>query len=221
VEQASPRGHLWEFDLPLERYGASRTGLLLIDPFNDFLSDGGKLWPSVKASAAAVDLVAHLRALVEAARPAGVTVLYVPHRRWREGDFDRWRHPTPWQRTIDREALFADGTWGGDWHPELEPQPDDVIIQEHWGQSGFFNTDLDMQLKQRGIQNLILAGVAADMCVTATGRFGAELGYRVAMVRDATGALSAEAIGAAHAIAATFAHAIVTTDDVVAALKKA
>lgn len=206
--------------MPLEKYGANRTGLLLIDPFNDFLSDGGKLWPSVQASVAPVDLVDHLKQLVAAARDAGVTVLYVPHRRWREGDFDRWRHPTPWQRTIDREALFADGSWGGDWHPELEPQPDDVVIQEHWGHSGFFNTDLDMQLKQRGIQNLIVAGVPADMCVTATARVGAELGYRIVMVRDAIAALNVDAQNAAHAVVSTFAHVVVDTAGVVDALRK-
>ena len=50
--------------------------------YNDFLSDGGKLWPDLKAVAEAVDLLTHLRALVEAARRVGIVVFYVPHRRW-------------------------------------------------------------------------------------------------------------------------------------------
>jgi nicotinamidase-related amidase len=46
---------------------------------------------------------------------------------------------------------FAAGTWGGEFHPEFGPREGDVIVLEHWAQSGFVNTDLDSQLKQRGI----------------------------------------------------------------------
>ena len=202
------------------KYSAERTGLLLVDTFNDFLSQGGKLWPRVQAVADAVDLLAHLCTLLATVRRAGVTVLHVPHRRWREGDFDRWRHPTAWQLKIDREGLFAYGTWGGDWHPDLAPQPSDVIVQEHWGHDGFHNTDLDLQLRQLGIENIILAGMALDSCVAATARTGTELGYHVTLVRDATAALSLETVHAGQETGgAPFAHAIVTTDELVAVLK--
>ena len=81
--------------MALSDYAPNRTGLLLVDPYNDLLSEGGKLWPQAKAVAEAVNLLTHLRALVEAARRAGIVVFYVPHRRWREGDYDGWRHPGP------------------------------------------------------------------------------------------------------------------------------
>jgi nicotinamidase-related amidase len=204
------------------RYPPNRTGLLLVDPFNDCLSDGGKLWPTLQAVADSVDVVSHLRALLDAARRIDVTVLYVPHRRWREGDFDSWRHPTPWQLAIDREGLFAEGTWGGDWHPELAPQPEDVIVQEHWGQNGFVGTELDLQLKERGIEHIIVAGMTATTCVAATARFGAELGYLVTLVRDATAAPSFEAMRFAHeSDGPTFAHNIVGTDELIALLATA
>jgi nicotinamidase-related amidase len=91
--------------LALDHYAANRTGLLLVDPYNDLLSDGGKLWRQAKAVAEAVDLLTHLHALVEAARRAGIVVFYVPHRQWREGNYDGWRHPGPWQTLTDREAI--------------------------------------------------------------------------------------------------------------------
>jgi nicotinamidase-related amidase len=208
--------------LALGDYGANRTGLLLVDPYNDSLSDGGKLWAKAKAVAEAVDLLVHLRSLVEAARRMGVVVFYVPHRRWREGNYDGWRHPGPCQTLTDREAVFGEGLWGGDWHPDFVPQPGDVVIQQHWGNSGFAGTDLDFQLKQRGIEKSILAGVVANTCVEATARCAAELGYHVTLVRDATAAFSFEAMHAAHDInGPTFAHAILTTDAVIAALVKA
>ena len=208
--------------MALYDYASNRTGLLLVDPYNDLLSDGGKLWPQAKAVAEAVNLLAHLRALVEAARRAGTVVFYVPHRRWREGDYDGWRHPGPWQTLTDRETIFGEGMWGGEWYPELAPQPGDVVIQEHWGQNGFANTDLDLQLKQRGVEKIIVVGMMANTCIEATARCGAELGYHVTLVRDATAAFSAEAMHATHEInGPTFAHAILTTDAVIAALVKA
>lgn len=203
----------------VRKYLADRTGLLLVDTFNDFLSQGGKLWPRVRSAAEAADLLAHLRTLLVGVRRAGMTVLHVSHRRWREGDFDHWRHPTAWQLQIDREGLFAYGTWGGDWHPDLAPQPGDVIVQEHWGHDGFHSTDLNLHLRQRGIENIILAGMALDRCVAATARSGIELGYHVTLVRDATATLDPEG---PHAEQQTdgppFAHAIVTTDELAAVL---
>src|SRR5262249_30745246 len=136
-----------------------------------------------KAVAESVGLIAHLTALVAKVRQLGITLVYVPHRRWREGDYDGWRDPNPSQIAGDRAADFADGTWGGDWRPDLVPQPGDVIIKQHWGQNGFANTDLDFQLKQRGIDKIIIVGVVANMCVEATARHGAELGYHVTLVR--------------------------------------
>jgi nicotinamidase-related amidase len=208
-----------EDDVLARQFSADRTGLLLVDTFNDFLSQGGKLWSRIQPAAVEVDLLDHLRALLSAVRRAGASVIHVPHRRWREGDFDRWKHPTPWQLQIDREALFAFGTWGGDWHPDLAPRPGDVIVQEHWGHDGFHNTDLDLQLRQRGIESIVVAGMPLNGCVAATARSGIELGYHVTIVRDATVPLDLEFLQAKQVLGGPpFAHAISTTDEFVAFL---
>ena len=123
-------------------YGKGSTALLLVDPYNDFLSEGGKLWPMLKAVAEEVALLDNLRTVVAAIRKAGVQVFIVPHRRWEPGDYEDWRHPNPSQRAIQRRHTFARGEWGGEWHPDFVPKQGDVIIKEHWGQSGFANTDL-------------------------------------------------------------------------------
>jgi nicotinamidase-related amidase len=60
------------------------------------------------------------------------------------------------------------------------------VASEHWGSSGFANTDLDLALKKHGIHKLIVMGLIAHNCVEATVRFAAELGYEVTMVKDAT-----------------------------------
>ena len=146
-------------------YGKGSTALLLVDPYNDFLSEGGKLWPMLKAVAEEVALLDSLRTVVAAIRKAGVQVFIVPHRRWEPGDYEDWRHPNPSQRAIQRRHTFARGEWGGEWHPDFVPKQGDVIIKEHWGQSGFANTDLDFQLKQHGITHVVVIGLLANTCI--------------------------------------------------------
>jgi nicotinamidase-related amidase len=203
-----------------QTYPSRATGLLLLDPYNDFLSEGGKLWPLVAPVAEAVGLLDNLRKIVAAARAAGIRVFIVPHHRWRQGDYATWQHPNPSQLRADKMQLFAADTWGGTWHSDFEPQPGDVVIAEHWSQSGFANTDLDHQLKQHGIGKIVLIGMLANSCIESTGRFGMELGYHVTLVTDATAAFAPENMHAAHAInGPTYAHAITDTAGIVAAFQ--
>ena len=200
-------------------YERARTGLVLIDPYNEFLADAGKVWQLVREVADSVELHRHLGEVLGAVRAAGIQVFVAPHRRWRPGDFDNWKHLTAGQRAIQRDQMLADGSWGAQWHPELGPKPGDVVAHEHWVSGGFANTDLDFQLKQHGVEKIILVGLVAHTCVESTGRFGAELGYHVTLVKDATAAGSAEAMHAAHNITGpTFAHSIVSTRELLAAL---
>jgi nicotinamidase-related amidase len=100
------------------------------------------------------------------------------------------------------------------------PQAGDVIIKEHWAQSGFANTDLDQQLKQHGIEKVILIGLVANTCIESTGRFAMELGYHVTLVTDATAAFSQEMMHAAHKLnGPTYAHEILTTAELISALQ--
>jgi nicotinamidase-related amidase len=137
----------------------------------------------------------------------------VPHHRSHEGDFDGWQHINMFQKAVMPSKAFAVGTWGGEFNPEFGPQKGDVIIKEHWAQSGFANTDLDAQLKQHGIQKIILVGLVANSCIESTGRYGMELGYHVTLVKDATAAFSPEGMQAAATNAPMFAHAILSTSE--------
>ncbi|GGU93731.1 isochorismatase [Streptomyces filipinensis] len=202
-----------------EIYDPRHTAVLLVDPYNDFLSEGGKVWPRLEPVARSVDLLDHLRSVVAAARANGVRVVFVPHRRWEPGDYESWDHPTPSQRKIQEFHHFARGSWGGEFHPDFQPQPGEVVVREHWGSSGFANTDLDMQLKQHGITHVVVVGVLANTCIEATARYAMELGYHVTLVTDATASLRPEMMHAAHRLnGPTYAQAIVTTDQLTAAL---
>ena len=204
----------------MDAHPATTTGLLLVDPYNDFLADGGKLTARAKPVMDRVGTLANMRRIVAAARGNGIRVFYVPHHRARPGDLAAWRHPTPYQQGADRVQVFAEGEWGSEWHPDFAPQPGDVFAKEHWS-SGFAGTDLDLLLRQHGIERIVLIGLLANTCLEATGRWGMELGYHVTLVRDATAAFSDEAMHCAHDInGPTYAHAILDTNALLDALPR-
>jgi nicotinamidase-related amidase len=200
-------------------YAKETTGLLLIDPYNDFLGEGGKLFGLAKPVAESVNTLLHMRDMVAAIRKAGIQIFYVPHHRAKPSDFSMWKHASPYQLASSQRQVFAEGSWGAEWHSDFLPQDNDIMVKEHWNSSGFANTDLDIQLRQCGIEKLILVGMLANTCLETTGKFGVELGYHVTLVRDATAAFSAEAMRVAHEInGPTYAHAILSTSEVLALL---
>jgi ureidoacrylate peracid hydrolase len=171
-------------------YDKRRTAHLVIDPYNDFISEGGKAWPRVKAVAEANRCVPNMLRVLNAARKTGMRVVYSLHRRYRPGDYEAFRSLAPVQKIALRNKTFEYGTWGAEIRSEFAPQPGDILASEHWCSSGFANTDLDLQLKQHGIQHLIVTGLLTHTCLESTVRHAAELGYGVTVVKDATASYS-------------------------------
>ncbi len=197
-------------------YDREITGLLVIDPYNDFISEGGKIWDRIRAVAEANDCVAHMLQVLNAARKAQLRVFYALHHRYRPGDYETWTYVAPIQKAAWARKSFEYGTWGGEIRAGFEPKPGEIVAAEHWCSSGFANTDLDLLLRKHGIHQLIVIGLIAHTCVEATVRFAAELGYGVTVVKDATADYSDEAMHAALDInIPNYAGAIVTTAEIV------
>ncbi|MDR6632635.1 nicotinamidase-related amidase [Phyllobacterium sp. 1468] len=196
-------------------YDASHTALLIVDPYNDFMTEGGKLFEAIKETADATNMFANLRKIIPAARAAGFKVVIVPHHRSdpHGHDYDDWKHVNMFQEANKPVKAFEAGTWGGEFNPEFGPLEGDVVVKEHWAQNGFANTDLDMQLKQRRIENLIFVGLVANSCIESTARYGMELGYHVTLVKDGTAAFSQDGMKAAATNGPMFAHAILSTEE--------
>jgi ureidoacrylate peracid hydrolase len=198
------------------------TALLIIDPYNDFISEGGKLWDRIKNVAVANNCVPNMSDVMNASRKAGIRVFYALHHRYRPGDYETWKYIAPIQKAASRSRVFENGMWGGEVRAEFAPQPGDIVAQEHWCSSGFANTDLDLQLKKHGIHQLIVIGLMAHTCVESTVRFAAELGYEVTLVKDATADYGDEFMHAALVInLPNYASAIVTTKEAVESLSSA
>jgi ureidoacrylate peracid hydrolase len=201
------------------KYEKETTGLVVIDPYNDFISEGGKVWDRIKSVAEANQCVPHMKQVLDATRASGIRVFYAMHRRYRPGDYENWTNIAPIQRSAWRSKAFSYGTWGGEFRQEFEPKPGDVVASEHWCSSGFANTDLDLQLKKHGIHKLVVVGLIAHTCVEATVRFAAELGYDVTIVKDATADYSDREMRTALEVnIPNYASAIVSADEVVAAI---
>ncbi|HEY4179122.1 MAG TPA: isochorismatase family cysteine hydrolase [Kofleriaceae bacterium] len=201
-------------------YERDTTGLLMVDPYNDFLSAGGKLYELSRSTLEANDVVEHMRQVLAATRAAGMQVFIAPHHRWREADLlSRWTTMPPIGAATAAGRVFADATWGGRFHPDLEPRAGEVVAQEHWLSSGFANTDLDLQLKKHGVRKVIVIGMRANTCIESTVRFAAELGYEVTLVKDAIGSFGHDEMNASLAFnMPPYASAIVTADELIAKL---
>jgi ureidoacrylate peracid hydrolase len=103
------------------RYDRDTIALLVIDPYNDFISEGGKVWDRLKGVAEANDCIAHMLAVLDASRNAGLRVFYALHHRYRPGDFETWKHVAPIQKAAWSRRTFAYGTWGGEIRREFVP----------------------------------------------------------------------------------------------------
>lgn len=75
-------------------YPHGATAFLCIDPYNDFLAEGGKMWPALSEVATSVGLHANLAQIRATARKAGMPIFILPHHRHHARDFQGWTYDT-------------------------------------------------------------------------------------------------------------------------------
>jgi ureidoacrylate peracid hydrolase len=206
-----------------------RTALLVVDMQNAFASPGGMLDLAGIDVAPARDAVANARLVCEAARSAGVPIIYLtigyPEDGSTAGGPDS---PNPQkelslclvrERPELRGKLLTFGTWDFQIVDELAPQPTDMVIVKS-RYSGFHGTNLDSVLRSRGIRNLLLVGIASNVCVESTIRDAYFHEYWPVMIADATmPAGSAEIQRATLYNVTTFFGWVTNSEDVATALR--
>ncbi len=175
----------------------ARTALVVTDPQNDFLSPDGVMWGVVGKSVTENNMVENIGALFKAAKDADLPVFVSPHyyfpqdHKWQfEGALEKLMHDV---NMFDRpSALSVDGFEGSgaDWLERYKPYIEDgeTIIASPHKVYGPENNDLILQLRKRGIDKVILAGMSANLCTEAHMREFLEQGFEVAVVTDATAA---------------------------------
>ncbi len=198
----------------------SHTALLIVDPQNDFLSEGGVMWDVVGERVKNTRVVAHLVELRNAANSADVPIFYSPHY-YSDHEFALWRRRNVIDKlTFDRRKIRRPG-WGADFHPDLAPDQRTLILSPHKSCSGFWEVDISIQFRQRGIETIVLAGASANLCMERHLRHAEDRGYVVLTVKDAATGPCAEEANAAMVNCSLTASQVVTTDQITSRLHEA
>lgn len=195
------------------------TALLIIDPQNDFLSEGGAVWDLVGKGVKETKVVEHLVQLKQTAKETGIPVFYSPHY-YTENEFKSWKHLNPIDKIMFDRRMFSKGTWGADFHPELQPDDNTFVLAPHKGLSNFWTGDTNVQLRQRVIQTIVLAGMSANLCVESHLRDAVEHGFDVIAIKDATTGAGPENTQAAYTNYGLIASEVTTTEDILKRLKE-
>ena len=182
---------------PGMRIDSRNTALVITDPQNDFLSPEGVTWGVVGKSVTANNTVKNIENLLKTAKKNGIPVFISPHyyfptdHGWQfEGALEVLMHNSG---MFDREGpLTLEGFRGSgaDFLTQYKPYIEDgktVVVSPH-KVYGPETNDLVLQLRKRGIDKVILAGMSANLCVESHMRELLEQGFEVAVVKDATAA---------------------------------
>jgi ureidoacrylate peracid hydrolase len=176
------------------RLNPHETAIIVVDMQNAYASKGGYIDIAGFDVSGAPDAIAGTKTVLDAARAAGVTVIYFQNG-W---DKDYVEAGTPGSPNYHKSnalktmrarpelhgTLLAKGTWDYAIVDELTPQPGDIVIPKT-RYSGFFNTNIDSVLRARGIRNLVFTGVATNVCVESTLRDAFHLEYFAVVLEDA------------------------------------
>ncbi len=180
------------------------TALVITDPQNDFLSPKGVAWGMVGKSVTENNTVEHIEELFKAAKAKGILVFISPHyyyptdHGWKfEGSLEKAMHNI---KMFDRKgALDLDGFEGSgaDWLESYKKYIKDgqTIIASPHKVYGPETNDLVLQLRKRGIDTVVLAGMSANLCTESHMRELLEQGFEVIVVKDATAAAITPELG--------------------------
>jgi ureidoacrylate peracid hydrolase len=173
----------------------AETAVIVVDMQNAYATPGGYVDLAGFDIAGAAAAVAQTKKVIEAARAAGILVIFFQNG-WDKDYVEAGGPGSPnWHKSNALKTmrtrpelagtLLAKGTWDYALVDELAPQPGDIVIPKT-RYSGFFNTNIDSVLRSRGIRTLVFTGVATNVCVESSLRDAFHLEYFGIVLEDAT-----------------------------------
>ena len=199
---------------------ATKTAVVLIEYQNDFTSEGGALHGAVQGVMESTNMLDNTRALVEAARAAGATIVHAPIT-FAPGYGELSQHPYGILKGVVDGSAFVKGEWGAEIVDALAPAEGDIVVEGKRGLDTFASTNLDFVLRHKGIDTIILGGFLTNCCVESTMRTGYEKGYQVITLSDCTAATSAEEQANAITYNYPMFSSVMTSEDLTAELRGA
>ena len=175
----------------------SRTALVITDPQIDFLSPDGVAWALVGKNVTENKTVEHIEQLLKTAKEHGIPVFISPHYYyptdlgWKfEGALEKVMHAT--SMFVRKSAYSMDGfeNSGADFMPQYKQYLFDgeTVITSPHKVYGPEQNDLVLQLRKQHIDQILLAGMSANLCVQAHMHELLEQGFEIAVIKDATAA---------------------------------
>ena len=209
-----PRGKL---DIDLKH-----TAIFITDPQNDFISEGGAAWDLVGEEVVRNKVVEHQVELRKVAQEVGILVFYSPHM-YTAQDYKTW--PRDKMNGIDKAmfsmGMFQKGSWGHEFHPDMKPDDNTIVMNPHKGLSNFWAGDAVIQLRMHDVTTIILCGMSSNLCVESHGRDAIENGFEVIIVADATAGAGPLSTKAALVNYEFNANEVVTTSQIINRLREA
>ncbi len=175
----------------------TNTALVITDPQNDFLSPKGVTWGVVGQSVTDNHTVENLDVLFRSAKSAGIPVFVSPHyyyphdHAWKfEGALEKMMHAIGMFDRKDALSLEGFEGSGADWLARYKPYIEDgkTVVSSPHKVYGPETNDMVLQLRKRGIDRVILAGMSANLCTESHMREFLEQGFEVLVVSDGTAA---------------------------------
>jgi ureidoacrylate peracid hydrolase len=182
-----------------DRPAADRCILVAVDVQNDFCHDQGAFGQAGVDLGAIQAAVERLLGLVEAARRAGVPVV------WVRTQHDHWTDSPLWlTREVRRSGpICAAESWGAEFY-RVVPRPDECVVVKH-RYSAFVGSRFEIVLRALARPTLLVTGVATNVCVESTIRDAFMRDWQVVLVQDCAGApTKAEHEAAVHNVATYF-----------------
>ncbi|WP_206931678.1 pyrimidine utilization protein B [Roseococcus thiosulfatophilus] len=177
------------------RLNPAETALIIVDMQNAYASPGGYLDIAGFDISGAAACISRIATAADAARKAGMPVLYFqngwdPEYTEAGGPGSPNWHKSNALKTMRKKPelqgkLLAKGGWDYALVEALAPQPGDIVVPKT-RYSGFFNTNIDSLLRARGIRNIVFTGIATNVCVESSLRDAFHLEYFGIVLEDAT-----------------------------------
>jgi nicotinamidase-related amidase len=179
------------FDSLEEVLDPAHTALLVIDMQNDLLREEGAYASRGEDASLVQAVIEPVGDLIDAARAAGVLVVYTQNTTLPNGlsDSPAWMYFKSYSRPELAGQYTVDGTWGHEIVSELTPAEGDVVVRKHRSDA-FIATDLDLILHSHEIKSVVTVGIVTNGCVESTARHAAFLDYYSVVVEDAVASTS-------------------------------
>jgi nicotinamidase-related amidase len=216
---------------PGVKFDKGRTAIVITDPQNDFLSPKGVTWGLVGKSVTENKTVENIEKLFKVADEKDVPVFVSPHYYYPLDH--KWEHGGALEKAMHgmgmfdrKDALSLDGfeDSGADWLALYKPYINNgkTVVSSPHKVYGPETNDMILQLRKRGIDKIILAGMSANLCTESHMREFMEQGFEVQVVSDATAAAQMPGLDGYQAAMVNFrmiANALRTTEQTVKQIK--